>query len=158
MAKKRTDGDTVLRAFRMNRVLMEAVELEASQRRVSVRAIVEQCVKDHFDPERAKAEQFLIIKELRGLRTDLRQVAFGNRVMVELSTLTTKNLFACLPAPTPASKSAGEGFYNALIAAVEKIFTADTPLLDKLAGTLIRADDPEFAAHDAATPAQDTTP
>ncbi|SBV51456.1 cointegrate resolution protein T [Xanthomonas bromi] len=46
------------------------------------------------------------------LRNEVRNVHFGNQMLVELTTLTTKNLFARLPAATPASNAAGEGFYD----------------------------------------------
>ncbi|PUE89402.1 hypothetical protein C7T86_23985, partial [Xanthomonas citri pv. malvacearum] len=47
--------------------------------------------------------------------------------------------------------AAGEGFYNALIASVERVFSQRTPLLDKLTGSLLRAQtDSEFDALHAA--------
>ncbi|MCE4351970.1 hypothetical protein LYZ86_22655, partial [Xanthomonas hortorum pv. cynarae] len=46
----------------------------------------------------------------------------------------------------------GEGFYNALIASVERVFSQRQPLLDKLTGSLLRAQtDSEFDALQAAT-------
>ncbi|MCE4352254.1 hypothetical protein LYZ86_24125, partial [Xanthomonas hortorum pv. cynarae] len=46
----------------------------------------------------------------------------------------------------------GEGFYNALIASVERVFSQRQPLLDKLTGSLLRAQtDSEFDALERAT-------
>ena len=121
----------------LDRRLLERVKREAHDRCIPLRAVLEGALRERYDPEHAKTENLLILKELRALRNDVRRVDFGNRVLVETTTLTTKNLFACLPAPTPAGKAAGEGFYNALIAAVERVFSQNTPLLDKLSQTLL---------------------
>jgi len=121
----------------LDRRLLERAKREAQDRRIPLRAVLEGALRERYDPEHAKTENLLILKELRALRNDVRRVDFGNRVLVETTTLTTKNLFACLPAPTPAGKSAGEGFYNALIAAVERVFSQNTPLLDKLSQSLL---------------------
>lgn len=137
----RTKAPTIAKVHRLNveldTRLFELAKREAAERRISVRAIIEAALSERYDPEHAKTENLLILKELRALRNDVRRVDFGNRVLVETTTLTTKNLFACLPAPTPAGKAAGEGFYNALIAAVERVFSQNTPLLDKLSQTLL---------------------
>lgn len=122
---------------RLDRRLLERAKREAHDRRIPMQAVLEGALRERYDPEHAKTENLLILKELRALRNDVRRVDFGNRVLVETTTLTTKNLFACLPAPTPAGKAAGEGFYNALIAAVERVFSQNTPLLDKLSQTLL---------------------
>lgn len=138
---------------RIDARLMEIAQREALQRRVSVRAIVEAALSERYEPEHAKGEDALVLKELRTLRNEVRRVDFGNRVLTELTTLTTKNLFARLPAPTAQSKSAGEGFYNALIASVERVFAQNTPLLDRLAASLLAASETEFDALAAATAA-----
>jgi len=84
-----------------------------------------------------------LLAELRTLRSEVRQVNFGNRVIVELFMMVTRNLFQRLPSPTEESRAAGNGFYDALIASVEKVFVQDRPLLDKLAASLM-ADAAEF--------------
>lgn len=143
---KKPQGVAVLNT-RMERALLERARAEARERRIPLRAIVESALRDRYDPEREAAENMLLLKEVRALRNDVRRVDFGNRVLTELSTLTTKNLFSCLPAPTPAGKAAGEGFYNALLAAVERVFSEQTPLLDKLTQNLMaEASSAEFDA------------
>lgn len=131
---------------RIDARLKDLAQREADQRRISLRAIVESALRERYDPEHARREEFAVLKEVRALRREVRRVEFGNRVMTELTTLTTRNLFARLPAPTPASKSAGEGFYNALIASVERVFSQNTPLLDKLAASLLTEREAGFDA------------
>ncbi|TAA36401.1 hypothetical protein EAT51_19880 [Pseudoxanthomonas winnipegensis] len=139
--------------------LMSLAKREAMERRIPLRAVVEAALAERYDPEHAKAEEMLVLKELRALRNEVRNVHFGNQMLVELTTLTTKNLFARLPAATPASNAAGEGFYNALIASVERIFSGRTPLLDKLTASLLRSQtDAEFDALAKATETPDDTP
>ena len=136
---------------RLNSRLLALAKREAADRRIPLRAILEAALSARYDPEHAKAEEILVLKELRSLRNEVRRVDFGNRVLTELTTLTTKNLFSRLPAPTPESKSAGKGFYNALISSVERVFAQNTPLLDKLAVSLLTASDSEFHALAEAT-------
>ena len=131
--------------------LLALAKREAADRRIPMRAIIEAALSARYDPEHAKAEEILVLKELRSLRNEIRRVDFGNRVLTELTTLTTKNLFSRLPMPTAESKSAGEGFYNALISSVERVFAQNTPLLDKLAVSLLTASDSEFNALAEAT-------
>jgi hypothetical protein len=135
----------------LSRRLHERVKREAGDRRISVRAVMEAALAERYDPEHARAEELLVLKELRALRNDVRRVDFGNRVLTELTTLTTKNLFQRLPSPTDESRAAGTGFYNALIASVEKIFSQNTPLLDKFAASLMTASEAEFDALAEAT-------
>lgn len=135
----------------LSRRLHERVKREAADRRISVRAVMEAALAERYDPEHARAEELLVLKELRALRNDVRRVDFGNRVLTELTTLTTKNLFQRLPSPTDESRAAGTGFYHALIASVEKIFSQNTPLLDKLAASLMTASEAEFDALAEAT-------
>ncbi|MBA3916538.1 MAG: hypothetical protein H0X25_22370 [Acidobacteriales bacterium] len=122
---------------RINARLMELAKREARDRRISLRSIVEAALDVRYAPEYAGEQDVPVLKELRGLRREVRHVEFGNRVLTELFTLTTKNLFARLPAATAESKLAGEGFYNALIASVERVFAQSTPLLDRLAASLL---------------------
>lgn len=122
---------------RIDARLLEIVRREASQRNVSVRAVVEAAVRERYDPVAAQRQDVALRSEVRALRREVGQVNFANRVMVELTTLTTRNLFQRLPSPTEESRAAGNGFYNALIASVEKVFVEDRPLLDKLATSLI---------------------
>lgn len=129
---------------RLDARLLDLAQREADQRRIPLQSILDAALRERYDPERDVQGQHEVLKEVRGLRQEIRQVSFGNRMLVELSTLTTKNLFACLPAPTPASQLAGHGFYTALLAAVEKVFTQDTPVLDRLMATLLQADDAVF--------------
>ena len=131
--------------------LLALARREAAERRIPLRAIIEASLSARYDPEHAKAEEILVLKELRSLRNEVRRVDFGNRVLTELTTLTTKNLFSRLPAPTAESRSAGEGFYNALISSVERVFAQNTALLDKLAVSLLSASDSEFTALAEAT-------
>ena len=131
---------------RIDAELLAIAQREADQRRVSLRAIVEASLRERYDPVQAQRQDAAVLQKLRALRRDVHRVEFGNRVMTELTTLTTKNLFARLPSPTAASKSAGEGFYNALIASVERVLSQQTPLLDKLAASLLTVADPEFSA------------
>ncbi|MCC4631436.1 MULTISPECIES: hypothetical protein [Xanthomonas] len=148
---KKSVGKTILHTQIETR-LMQLAKREAAERRIPLRAVVEAALAERYDPEHAKAEEMLVLKELRSLRNEVRNVHFGNQMLVELTTLTTKNLFARLPAATPASNAAGEGFYNALIASVERVFSGRTPLLDKLTASLMRAQtDSEFDALQAAT-------
>ncbi len=128
---------------RIDTRLLDIAQREADQRRISLRAIVEAALRERYDPEHAQKQDVAVLKELRTLRNEIRRVDFGNRVMTELTTLTTKNLFARLPASTPSSQSAGAGFYNALIASVEKVFSQGTPLMDKLTASLL-TDGTEF--------------
>ena len=88
----------------------------------------------------AQRQDAALLAEVRALRREVAQVNFANRVMVELTTLTTRNLFQRLPSPTEESRAAGNGFYNALIASVEKVLVQDRPLLDKLAASMIGGD------------------
>lgn len=129
----------------LSRRLLEQAKREAKERRIPLRAVIEAALAERYDPEHAKAEEVLLLKELRALRNDVRRVDFGNRALTELFTLTTKNLFSRLPPPSAESRSAGEGFYNALIAAVEKVFSQGTPLLDRLAVSVMTSD-ADFAA------------
>lgn len=119
---------------------------EAAQRRISVRAIIESALSERYDPEHAKREEMLVLKEMRTLRNEVRNVDFGNRVMVELTMQITRNLFQRLPSPTEASKAAGNGFYDALMKSVEKVFTEQTPVLDRFAASLMNATEAEFDA------------
>ena len=146
MAEKPTILNT-----RINKRLLTLAKREAAERRISLRAIVEAALAERYDPEHAKAEELLVLKELRALRNDVRHVDFGNRVLTEIFTLTVKNLFQRLPAPTEESRAAGSGFYNALIASVEKVFSQNTPLLDKLAASLLTSTGAEFNALAEAT-------
>ena len=122
---------------RIDARLMEVVRREADQRNVSLRAVVEAAVRERYDPVAAQRQEAALLAEVRALRREVGQVNFANRVMVELTTLTTRNLFQRLPSPTEESRAAGNGFYNELIASVEKVLLQDCPLLDKLAASLI---------------------
>jgi len=122
---------------RIDARLLDIVRREAGQRNVSVRAVVEAAVRERYDPVAAQRQDAALLSEVRALRREVGQVNFANRVMVELTTLTTRNLFQRLPSPTEESRAAGNGFYNALIASVEKVLVQDRPLLDKLAASLI---------------------
>ena len=122
---------------RIDARLMEVVRREAAQRSVSVRAVVESALRERYDPAVAQRQDAALLAEVRALRREVGQVNFANRVMVELSTLTTRNLFQRLPSPTEESRAAGNGFYSALITSIEKVFVQDRPLLDKLAASLI---------------------
>lgn len=122
---------------RIDARLMEVVRREADQRNVSVRAVVEAAVRERYDPVAAQRQDAALLAEVRALRREVGQVNFASRVMVELTTLTTRNLFQRLPSPTEESRAAGNGFYDALIASVEKVLLQDRPLLDKLAASLI---------------------
>ncbi len=134
---------------RIDARLMEVVRREADQRNVSVRAVVEAAVRERYDPVAARRQDAALLAEVRALRREVGQVNFANRVMVELTTLTTRNLFQRLPSPTEESRAAGNGFYNALIASVEKVLVQDRPLLDKLAASMTGGD-AEFDAVDDA--------
>lgn len=125
---------------RIDARLMEFVRREAEQRNVSVRAVVEAAVRERYDPVAAQRQDAALLAEVRALRREVGQVNFANRVMVELTTLTTRNLFQRLPSPTEESRAAGNGFYDALIASVEKVLVQDWPLLDKLAASMIGGD------------------
>lgn len=132
---------------RIDARLMEVVRREADQRNVSLRAVVEAAVRERYDPVAAQRQDAALLAEVRALRREVGQVNFANRVMVELTTLTTRNLFQRLPSPTEESRAAGNGFYDALIASVEKVLVQDRPLLDKLAASMIDGDG-EFDAVD----------
>lgn len=134
---------------RIDARLMEVVRREAEQRNVSVRTVVESAVRERYDPVAAQRQDAALLAEVRALRREVGQVNFANRVMVELTTLTTRNLFQRLPSPTDESRAAGNGFYNALIASVEKVLVQDRPLLDKLAASMTGGD-AEFDAVDDA--------
>ena len=134
---------------RIDARLMEVVRREADQRNVSVRAVVEAAVRERYDPVAAQRQDAALLAEVRALRREVGQVNFANRVMMELTTLTTRNLFQRLPSPTDESRAAGNGFYNALIASVEKVLVQDRPLLDKLAASMTGGD-AEFDAVDDA--------
>lgn len=134
---------------RIDARLMEVVRREAEQRNVSIRTVVESAVRERYDPVAAQRQDAALLAEVRALRREVGQVNFANRVMVELTTLTTRNLFQRLPSPTEESRAAGNGFYNALIASVEKVLVQDRPLLDKLAASMTGGD-AEFDAVDDA--------
>lgn len=134
---------------------MEVVRREADQRNVSVRAVVEAAVRERYDPVAAQPQDAALLAEVRALRREVEQVNFANRVMVELTTLTTRNLFQRLPSPTEESRAAGNGFYNALIASVEKVLVQDRPLLDKLAASMIGGDAEFDMVEDAGGSASD---
>jgi hypothetical protein len=142
---------------RIDASLMASAKHEALQRRVPVRAVVEAALSERYEPEPAKVANPLLLKELRALRREVRRVDFGTRVLAELTTLTAKNLFARLPAATADSKSAGEGFYNALISSVERVFAQDTPLLDRLAASLLTTIEAEIDALAATMEAGDVS-
>jgi hypothetical protein len=142
---------TVHVTMRMSKPLHSSLKREAAERRISVTSLVEQCVRDHYDPERAQAEQLMLIKEIRSLDKRMGAVNFSNRVIVELFTLSMKNLFATMTPPTPAQKAAGEGFYTALLNAVSRNLSDDTPVLERITNAVIRADDPNFSALDPST-------
>lgn len=133
---------------RLPRTVARSLKAEAAQRAISVNSIIVEAIKDRYDPERAQAEQMLMLKEIRALDKRIGAATFSNRVVVELFTLTMKNLFATLTPPTPAQKAAGEGFYAALLAAVAKNLSEDTPVLERITAAVIRADDPHFSALD----------
>lgn len=134
---------------RIDARLMEVVRREAEQRNVSIRTVVESAVRERYDPVAAQRQDAALLAEVGALRREVGQVNFANRVMVELTTLTTRNLFQRLPSPTDESRAAGNGFYNALIASVEKVLVQDRPLLDKLAASMTGGD-AEFDAVDDA--------
>lgn len=140
---------------RIDARLMEVVRREADQRNVSVRAVVEAAVRERYDPVAAQQQDAALLAEVQALRREVGQVNFANRVMVEVTTLTTRNLFQRLPSPTEESRAAGNGFYNALIASVEKVLVQDRPLLDKLAASMIDGDAEFDMAEDADAPASD---
>jgi hypothetical protein len=150
MTLRKPDG-RVATSIRLLRPLHSALATEAATRRISVSSLIEQCVRDHYDPERAKAEQRMLIKEIRTLDKRMGAVNFSNRVIVELFTLSMKNLFATLSPPTASQRAAGEGFYTALLAAVAKNLSEDTPVLERITAAVIRADDPTFSALDPST-------
>jgi hypothetical protein len=145
---KSNPPDSMRVMLRVPRALGNALKTESAQRRISVNSLIVQCLRDHYDPERAKAEQLMLIKEIRTLDKRMGAVNFSNRVLVELFTLTMKNLFATISPPTAAQKAAGEGFYTALLAAVAKNLSEDTPVLERITAAVIRADDPNFSALD----------
>jgi hypothetical protein len=149
---KSNPPDSMRVMLRVPRALGNALKTESAQRRISVNSLIVQCLRDHYDPERAKAEQLMLIKEIRTLDKRMGAVNFSNRVLVELFTLTMKNLFATISPPTPAQKAAGEGFYTALLAAVAKNLSEDTPVLERITAAVIRADDPNFSALDPTVP------
>lgn len=149
--KRGKQTDSTRSEIRIPNALWNAIKTEAAQRNISTNSLVVQCVRDHYDPERAKAEQLMLIKEIRTLDKRMGAVNFSNRVIVELFTLSMKNLFATVSPPTPAQRAAGEGFYTALLAAVAKNLSEDTPVLERITAAVIRADDPLFAALDPST-------
>lgn len=124
------------------------VKLEAAKRHISMNTIIVQALQDRYDPEKAGTEQLLTLKEIRALDKRMGAVNFSNRVLVELFTLTMKNLFATLTPPTAAQRSAGEGFYTALLAAVAKNLSEDTPVLERITAMVMRANDSQFSALD----------
>lgn len=149
--KKPRVQEKVRSELRLPIPLWNALKTEASQRNISTNSLIEQCVRDHYDPERAQAEQLMMLKEVRALDKRVGAVNFSNRVLVELFTLTMKNLFATIAPPTPSQKAAGEGFYTALLSAVAKNLSEDTPVLERITAMVIRADDPKFSALDPST-------
>ena len=119
---------------------------EAASRRISVRAVIEAALSERYDPEHAKREEMLVLKELRALRNEVRNVDFGNRIMVEITMQITRNLFQRLPSPTDESRKAGNSFMDALEHSVKKIFTEQTPVLDRFAAALMNATEADFDA------------
>lgn len=148
--KKASEGNLNI-ILRLPRSVARTLKAEAAQRRISVNSIIVEAIKERYDPEKAQAEQLLVLKEIRALDKRMGAVNFSNRVLVELFTLTMKNLFATVTPPTPAQKAAGEGFYTALLAAVAKNLSEDTPVLERITAAVIRADDPHFSALDPST-------
>lgn len=126
----------------------DLAKTEAKRRRVAVRAIIDASLADRYDPEHERREQTELLKEVRSLRRQMRDLEFGNRVILEAFMLVIPNLFARLPRPTPAGKAEGVKFRNALLSSVERVLGGQTPtgpLLDQLQKALLM---PE--AHDDA--------
>ena len=128
---------------RIDRALLDLAKAEAQQRRLTVRSIVEAALRDRYSPDAGKQAEWELLTELRTLRGEVSRLDFGYRVLTEIVTLTIPNLFARLGSPTVANNDAGRGFYNALIASVEKVFSQGTPLLDKLSAKLFRLEPDE---------------
>jgi hypothetical protein len=141
----------VATSIRLPRSLHAAIRNEAATRRITASSLIEQCVRDHYDPEQAKAEQNMLMKEIRTLDRRVGAANFSNRVMVELVTLSMKNLFATLSPPTAAQRAAGEGFYTALLAAVARNLSEGTPVLERIMAAVNRGDDPTFYPLDSST-------
>src|SRR5690606_1278550 len=141
---------------RIDARLMEVVRREAEQRNVSIRTVVESAVRERYDPVAAQRQDAALLAEVRALRREVGQVNFANRVMVELTTLTTRNLFQRLPSPTDESRAAGNGFYNALIASGEKVLVEARPRCGKLAESRIGGDAEFDAVDDGDESASDT--
>ncbi|MEO6923873.1 MAG: hypothetical protein ABI142_08610 [Bryocella sp.] len=135
----------------MPRSMHGALKREAASRRIAVSSLIEQCVRDHYDPEQAKAEQNMLLKEIRTLDRRMGAVTFSNRVLVELVTLSMKNLFSTVSPPTAAQRAAGQGFYAELLAAVTRNLCEDTPVLDRIMASVMRAEDPNFFPLDPST-------
>ncbi|MBH1823279.1 hypothetical protein I5W16_11895 [Stenotrophomonas maltophilia] len=123
---------------RIDKELLDLAKAEAQRRRLTVRSIVEAALRERYSSDVEKQAEWELLTELRTLRRQVDQLDFGCRVLTEIVTLTIPNLFARLGTPTTVSNDAGRGFYNALIASVEKVFSQGTPLLDTLSAKLFR--------------------
>lgn len=133
---RKSAADTERLHLQLDRRWVKALRREAADHRMTLRALVERCIADRYDPERKQVGERWVAKELQRLRREVGQVSFGNAVVVELFTLTARNLMTRLPAPTPASELAGESFHEALVSEVTECFARDTPLLERLIDTL----------------------
>lgn len=130
--------DTERLHLQLERRWVKALRREAADRRLTLRAVVEQCIADRYDPARKQIGERWVAKELRRVQREVAQVRFSNEVMVELFVLAARQLVARLPAMVPLNARAGELMYQSLVAEMERCFERDTPVLRRLLDTLQR--------------------
>lgn len=136
----------------------DAVRTEAAARSISMQALIESCVANRYDPERAERDTHLILREIKGLRREIGRVDFELKVLVEALTVGLRNIMAVQRKPTPEDKLQGERYYNQLISTIEKVFASDKALIDQLANSLLKFSDEDFATLPAGEGAGDAEP
>lgn len=124
--------DTERLHLQLDRRWVKALRREAADHRMTLRAVVERCIAERYDPERKQVGERRLAKDMQRVQRELAQVRFSNAVMVELLARTARSLVERLPAPTPSSTRAGEGFYDGLQSEVARCFERGDPLLERL--------------------------
>lgn len=138
--------------LQLDRRWVKALRREAADQRMTLRAVVERCIADRYDPARKQIGERWVAKELRRVQREVAQVRFSNEVMVELFVLAARQLMARLPMSAPVNARAGELMYQSLVAEMERCFERDTPVLRRLLDAL------QQQIEDAAVTPRETPP
>jgi len=133
---RKSAADTERLHLQLDQRWVKALRREAADHRMSLRAVVERCIADRYDPERKQIGERAVAKELQRLQREMAQVRFSQEVALELFVCTSRNLMTRLPTAGPLNKAAGEAIYQALQTEVVQCLARDTPLLRRVMDTL----------------------